>query len=128
MQIKTIIDRLCSYYQLDKKKDLADKLGVNPSVISNWLSRNTIDWKIIFTKCENINYNWLLFGEGEIERGSGCESPIYKKLFESQKTEIKELNREIGKLQQVVEQLKKGSPPTSYGMVAESELKFKKGK
>lgn len=126
MQINLIIDRLCSYYQVDKKKDLAVKLDVKPSVISNWITRNTLDWTIVFTKCENINYNWLLLGEGEMIRGTNSENPLFKDLFEKKEREIKELNREIGKLQATIEHLNKGST-NIYGLAAEPEVKLKRG-
>jgi len=64
MQINFIIERLMIYFQVDRKKDLSEKLGIQPSVLSNWLNRNSIDWDIIFTKCENINYDWLIRGKG----------------------------------------------------------------
>ena len=122
-----IVDKLCLYYQLDKKGELAEKLGIKPSVLSNWITRNTIDWNIIFTKCEEINLNWLIYDEGPMSRNISNDSiqenaTIYKELLEKQKDEIKELNREIGKLQLTVEQLKKGDQAASWSLAAEPKL------
>ena len=124
-----IVDKLCSYYQLDKKGELAEKLGIKPSVLSNWIARNTIDWNLIFTKCEDINLNWLIYGECPMSKNDNNASTkedtsIYKELLEKQKVEIKELNREIGKLQLTVEQLKKGDQAASSLLAAESKLKY----
>ena len=124
MQINFVIERLCSYYQLDKKKDLADKLGVKPSVISNWITRNTIDWSIIFTKCEDINLNWVVYGQGHMKRLSNSENPAYKDLFEKQKEEIKELNREIGKLQLTIENLQNVNRTANLSIAAEPKSKY----
>lgn len=70
MKIKLIIDRLYSYYQVNTNIDLAAKLGVSPTRLSNWKSRNSIDWEIIFTKCVDINLNWLVFGIGDMNINS----------------------------------------------------------
>lgn len=130
MKINFIIEKLCVYYQVVRKKDLAEKLGINPSVLSNWNTRNTIDWDLIFTKCEDINLNWLIYDEGEmtrnVEMSPPVDSDVYKQLFDAQKQEIKELNREIGKLQLTIEQLKKGDQAASMSLAAEPKLTYKK--
>ena len=81
---------------------------------------------------KKIDIEYLITGRKRNQPQKGFDiqqgDSVFLDLFREKEKEVKELNREIGKLQQVVEQLKKGSPPTSYGMVAESELKFKKGK
>jgi len=66
MKINFIIDRLHSYFQVNSNIELAKKLGVSPTTISNWKTRNTIDYELIFTKCEEVNYNWLINGEGDM--------------------------------------------------------------
>jgi hypothetical protein len=127
MQINLILDRICAYYQLDRKKDLADKLGVKPTVISNWLSRNTIDWNLIFTKCEDISFDYLIKGNPNTNIASNLSQSdaLYKELYEQEKEANRSLNREIGKLQLTIEQLKKGNAATSFGLVAEPKLDYK---
>ncbi|MFW5700637.1 MAG: helix-turn-helix domain-containing protein [Cyclobacteriaceae bacterium] len=66
MKINFIIDRLKAYFQVDTDSQLAKKLGVLPTTLSNWKARSSIDYNLIFTKCENISYDWLLTGEGEM--------------------------------------------------------------
>ena len=41
-------------------------MGIKPNTLSNWYSRNTIDYDLIITKCERIDANWLLTGKGEM--------------------------------------------------------------
>ena len=64
MKIIDIIQRLFLFFNVRTNKELSEKLGVSGTVLSNWKHRNTIDYDILFTKCENINTNWLLYGEG----------------------------------------------------------------
>ena len=55
---------LIDYYSNGSKTLFSKKLGVTPQTISSWISRNTFDKELIFAKCENINAEWLLTGEG----------------------------------------------------------------
>ncbi len=68
MQIFNIIERLKTVFQVDSDVDLAKILGIKQPTISSWRKRNTIDYELIFTKCNNINFDWLLTGEGKMER------------------------------------------------------------
>ncbi|NPV35104.1 MAG: hypothetical protein HPY80_00390 [Bacteroidales bacterium] len=63
-----IIERLKTYFQIVTDIELAKILGIKPNTISTWRNRNSIDWNLIFAKCENINLNWLLTGEGSMLR------------------------------------------------------------
>jgi hypothetical protein len=66
MKIIFIIDRLFIFFNVKTNIELAEKLGVSPTSISNWKKRNTIDYNLVFTKCEGINWNWLLSGIGDM--------------------------------------------------------------
>ncbi len=65
MKINLLLDRLFTYFKVDTNTALASKLGISPTTLSNWKARNTIDWDLIFTKCEGIDANWLVYG-GEV--------------------------------------------------------------
>ena len=57
---KTIIlDRIKEYYKLEKRADLARFLGIAPNTLTNWYMRNTLDLDVIYTKCVDMDYNWL---------------------------------------------------------------------
>ncbi len=57
-----ILNRIKIYLKLKNDKDLADFLGIKPNVLSNWYTRNSIDYDIVFTKCDFIDKNWLITG------------------------------------------------------------------
>jgi phage repressor protein C with HTH and peptisase S24 domain len=63
---KDILEALISYYGNGKPSVFAKLLGVAPSTISSWLSRSTLDYDLIFAKCEMISAHWLLTGEGDM--------------------------------------------------------------
>jgi hypothetical protein len=65
---ENIITRLMIYFKTDKIIVLAESLNVSQPTISNWKRRGTIDMKLLLEKCENINLNWLFFGEGAMLR------------------------------------------------------------
>ncbi len=44
--------------------DLAASLGVSRSTLSNWCSRNRIDFPLLLGKLKDVDYNWLLVGKG----------------------------------------------------------------
>lgn len=68
MDKELIINELIKHYSDGKKADFAKKLGITPQTISAWLARNTFDIELIFTKCEDIDANWLLTGDGDMLR------------------------------------------------------------
>ena len=62
-----ILDRVKDYFHLKGNSQLAEFLGVTRQTISNWYSRNSIDYDIIITKCtaidNGIDLKWLLTSE-----------------------------------------------------------------
>lgn len=66
-----IVEALCIKYDFLRngkpaKGKLAEFLGVSPSTISTWMSRDSLDKDLIFRKCKGINFEWLETGEGEM--------------------------------------------------------------
>lgn len=61
-----IINKLSEYYCNGNDSEFARKLGITPQTLSNWKARNTIDYDLIYTKCENLNADWLLSGNGKM--------------------------------------------------------------
>lgn len=57
-----ILDRIKLHYNLKGNSELADFLGVKKSTISNWYARNTIDFDLIFLKCEDMDFKYLISG------------------------------------------------------------------
>lgn len=78
MKIILIIDRLMLYFGVKNSNDLAKKLNISPTTLSNWKARNSIDYNLIFSKCENINVNWLLYGKGNMLLDNDTKYEIQK--------------------------------------------------
>ena len=60
------LQRLIEYYCGGNKAEFAKKIGVTPQCLYTWSSRGTLDYDIIFAKCEGLSAKWLLTGEGEM--------------------------------------------------------------
>lgn len=61
-----ILNKIKSHYDFKNDAEFARFLDIKPNTLSNWHSRNTIDYTKIVTKCEDIDANWLITGEGEM--------------------------------------------------------------
>ncbi len=58
--------RLIDYYSGGNKSEFARMIGVSPQAVNTWISRNTFDIDIIYSKCVNLSAEWLLTGRGEM--------------------------------------------------------------
>lgn len=64
-----MLEMLVNHYCDGNKSQFANKLGIKPQTINTWLTRNTFDENLIYSKCEGISGDWLLNGgEGEMLR------------------------------------------------------------
>lgn len=61
-----IINKIKEYYNFKSDSEFARHLEISSQVLSNWKSRNTFDPALIYTKCLDINAEWLLTGKGEM--------------------------------------------------------------
>ena len=65
LNTKSILKRVGVVLGSDKNKDIADGLGVDSQVCTNWKTRNTIPWVQLFNfsteKC--VSMDWLLTGK-----------------------------------------------------------------
>jgi len=128
-EIFFIIERLKSYFQVDSDSKLAQILGVKPNTISTWKARHSVDWPLIFSKCDNLNLNWLLTGEGPMLRNtdgfndgpaqvatvveqSCAQCAIKDKLIESQQATIEAQRETINLLKQELKTCSNSKKPT----------------
>lgn len=76
--VKKIIERLKKGLSIKTDSALAKHLGVKPNTISAWKSRDSINYDLIFAKCDDLRKDWLLTGEGgmfEVKNGGKpCEN------------------------------------------------------
>ncbi|WP_410221895.1 helix-turn-helix domain-containing protein [Pedobacter sp.] len=63
---RLILNEIKYYYKFKSDAEFARFLGIAPNTLSNWYSRNTLDYELVITKCEDINANWLLTGKGDM--------------------------------------------------------------
>lgn len=59
-----ILNEIKKHYKFNSDVDFANFLGIKTTRLSNWRKRNTLDYKLVSTICEDINANWLLTGNG----------------------------------------------------------------
>lgn len=108
-----ILNRLKEAYNIKKDTDLACLLGISKSTLSNWVSRDSIDYDKVFSLCEHINIDWLFTGEGNMLRNAEHfqalpnnqpQNPdiisLLKEQVKEQQTKITEQAIEIGMLRE----------------------------
>lgn len=61
-----ILNRIKEAYNLAGNSELSRFLGVAPNTITNWYNRNSIDYDLIFPKCDKLNLEWLFTGKGSM--------------------------------------------------------------
>lgn len=64
MEKKEMLQALIEHYDNGNKSQFSKRLGISAQGLSTWISRNTFDIELIYSKCENINPEWLFSGEG----------------------------------------------------------------
>lgn len=120
MDKRLMLNKIKEYYKFNSDSDFAKYLGITPQNLSNWKSRNTFDAELIYTKCEDINPEWLLTGKGEMlkkdsEKKTPEEPSQVLSVPELQQIVIDMQKREINRLQNEIDQLKKEQPlPADY--------------
>lgn len=70
-----VLDRIKSYYGLKNNAKLASFLGIAPTTISSWYARDSFDLDIIYSKCVDVSFDWLLTGEGAMLRTNDVSTP-----------------------------------------------------
>lgn len=61
-----ILNEIKKHLGFKKDSDFANFLGIKQNTLSTWKSRNVIDYDLIISKCEDIDANWLLTGNGSM--------------------------------------------------------------
>lgn len=57
---------LIDHYANGNKTQFAKLIGLSPQGLSSWISRNTFDTDLIYSKCVNISPHWLITGDGNM--------------------------------------------------------------
>lgn len=65
LNVLNIVKRAKQVRGFKTDAELANYLGISRSTLSNWCSRNSIDFPLLLTKLKDVDYNWLLVGKGK---------------------------------------------------------------
>lgn len=107
------LNSIIGYYAEGKPTAFAKFLGVAPSTISSWIKRDTLDYDLLFAKCEGLSPLWLLSGEGDmIIRDTPADTTLTSMSQQPSNdmtnvllNRVTEQAEEIGRLKARVEQL-----------------------
>jgi ribosomal protein S8E len=130
-----IINKIKERYKFKSDTEFARHLDITPQVLSNWKTRNTFDPSLVYTKCLDINPEWLLTGKGEMLRKDdniSTKSDIDRNWIEEanriskENCALKETNEllrfKIGVLEKELSEVKYTQRDLIiYGSVAETE-------
>lgn len=88
---KDIVKRLKIGLGLSSDNALADALGISKTTLSNWKSRNSLDFSLVFSNCEQLSADWLLTGEGNMLKSAREEPQVeVKPIHQPRSTEKRE--------------------------------------
>ena len=104
MDAPSLIARLEEALGLKNDRSLAEYLGVGPSVISNWKSRGISNYDLIFTKCENVDLNWVIRGE-KYESTAEATVTQYRVEVSLLKEQLKKLEEQNNEYWGILKQL-----------------------
>lgn len=65
LNVGEIVKRAKIVLSFKRDSELAEFLGISRATLSNWVSRNSIDYPLILNKLKDVDYNWLLVGKGK---------------------------------------------------------------
>lgn len=113
---RLVLNRFKEAKKITSDKELAEILGLSKSTLSNWIARNSLDYELLFSNCEQINIEWLLTGKGQMMKGYAEIIPdvvgeLIKKYntctqCEAKDLLIKEKDERIAELKEMISILK----------------------
>jgi len=69
-----ILNSIQKHYGFEKDTHFAEFLGIPDQNLYKWKSICAFDAELIYTKCPQINANWLLTGQGEMLK---CQRSLF---------------------------------------------------
>lgn len=102
------VNSLVEYYGKGNKSEFSRLLGTTPQVIATWIARDTMNYDLIYAKCEGLSAHWLLSGEGDMLQSTVHQSNPQQEAAPAQLTgliqelmnELRQKNEEIGELRE----------------------------
>lgn len=122
-----ILNEIKSHYGFVTNQDFARFLGINSNTLSNWYARNSFDYEIIYTKCVDIDGNFLFTGDRKNLRREKSdrlgfleeETPVYSRS-EDKDILIQDLTNKIVQLQQDIIELYKSMKQSDGGVATQT--------
>lgn len=65
-----ILNKLKKHYNFKSDAEFGRFLDIKPTTLSSWYTRNTFDIELLYTKCVDVDGNFLLTGQEPIMRNS----------------------------------------------------------
>ncbi|ELY1979196.1 hypothetical protein FPG87_02085 [Flavobacterium psychrophilum] len=76
MDKQLILNNIKEHYNFKNDAEFAKYLGIPAQNLSKWKIRKTFDAELIYTKCIDINAEWLLTGNGTMLKSEAIAVPI----------------------------------------------------
>lgn len=88
-----ILNEIKGHYGFKTDAEFARFLGIKPNTLSNWYARNTFDYEILVTKCDDLNTDWL-FGRGDMLKDSSkIDSRVTIREFKHKTDDMRKTDR-----------------------------------
>lgn len=88
-----ILARIKRAMSLTTDTELAAFLGINKSTLSNWSKRGSLDFELVFSKCEQISADWLLTGTGNMVKGEAIACNEVQEKKEAYRPTVSQLGK-----------------------------------
>jgi hypothetical protein len=115
-----ILNALKEHYSFKSDAAFARFLGIAPTSLASWYVRDTLNWDVIFAKCNDVNFDTLI-KEGKVVEETDKPDEAIEIKSDIVITKVLEMVKELSAENALLkEKLKKLShKKTSYGMAAE---------
>lgn len=124
-----ILSKIKKHYSFKSDAAFARFLDIKPQTLATWYSRNTFDIELLYAKCEYIDGNFLLSGEGEIVKNTAekqAEPANFREQLDDKNKIINFQDEKIEELKKEIKKLKKEKIASEYNLhVAEPSEKLK---
>jgi hypothetical protein len=111
LNIALILSKIKSHYNLRNNTKLSKFFELSPNTISTWIKRGSVNWELIFAKCDNMDFNYLIKDEEKRDSKIPPKNPDDPSAMEpiilSLLKENRQMAEEIGALKEQNRTLKK---------------------
>lgn len=83
-----ILNKIKFHYGFKSDADFARFLEIKPNTLSNWYVRNTMDHERVYTKCEDIDGNFILTGKEPMLKSSNSVNEPAASYFTDKQPQV----------------------------------------